>query len=465
MAILYSQQESSMIRPMRKRWVRLAFGLLFCGVTACVPTPSPSPSPTVESHTPTPTATQMPSPTPTQEPKAVVEVLNLVPGDEPKQWRVIGWVQNLTENAAITEIQFIPLDPQGYPDLEKKRHNLEIVLAAADHAPFQINITSELEPPILQSKIVRFELLEEELQQLEIHILQQWPNTRGEDLLVEVYNPHPTALEIMSWTVTGKNIDEQPLIVFTPDIPAGVILPFQHQTIGVHVEHSLDISAWEHLIFAQPLHGLTVPKLTIVQEPVIHQDAQGNPFLVGVLRNEGTKPSAFYGSFLLEMDGRPAALVSLFPQIPLPVGRDWPIVVTDFPFTSPDWNDLVASGGKWQVRTTLSPSRSEPGYGPMAPIALPAQISSFETTGSAMILKGSIHNPFETPVCLVSITLSATTLDGTIVGAVTKTWEGELLPEKQEEFVLVLRYPASYSASELELDAQALGFRQIPKLP
>ena len=226
-----------------------------------------------------------------------------------------------------------------------------------------------------------------------------------------------------------------PFLALAPENPGAVRwIPFHD---GLHAESRSSIS------------------LDVHEEPRLYLTAQGAPFVVGTLVNTGETAA---GSVLISLfDGnRLIGLWEVKTPRPLEAGEQLPFVAFGFPGISLrfDPGDPKAI----QVETRVEESATG-AAGTL--IDMPIDVSTFLSVGSAIFIRGTIHNPTDFEVDAATVYAQVRSSTGELV---TAGWSA---PESfsagaSADFVLDLPIPVGMDATLTEYDLRAIGLRAEP---
>jgi hypothetical protein len=195
--------------------------------------------------------------------------------------------------------------------------------------------------------------------------------------------------------------------------------------------------------------------MEIIEEPVLHLTAQGAPFVVGTLANSGA--TATVGSVMVSLyeGNRLIGLWEIDTPHPLQPGEQLAFTAFGFPGISRHFDPRDPSAVQVETRV-----EARPGDQAAAAVSLPLDVSAFLSVGSAIFIRGTVHNPMETDVEAAVFAEVRSSLGD----LVTAGWsEVETIePEGTAEFVLDLPVPEGLDASLTEYDLRAIGLEAQP---
>ena len=192
--------------------------------------------------------------------------------------------------------------------------------------------------------------------------------------------------------------------------------------------------------------------MEIREEPRLHLTAQGAPFVVGTLVNTG---KAATGSVLISLfDGnRLIGLREVRTPRPLEAGEQLPFVAFGFPGISLRFDP----GDPEAIRVGTRVEQSVPDVASTV-IDLPVDVATFLSVGSAIFIRGTIHNPMAFDVDAATVYADVRSSTGELV---TAGWSApeKLVAGASVEFVLDLPIPVGMDATLTEYDLRAIGLR------
>ncbi len=192
--------------------------------------------------------------------------------------------------------------------------------------------------------------------------------------------------------------------------------------------------------------------MEILGDPLLHLTAQGAPFVVGTLVNSGKAAS---GSVLISLfDGnRLIGLREVSTPRPLEAGEQLPFAAFGFPGISLRFDP----GDPEAIRVSTRVEQSAPDVASTL-IDLPVDVSTFLSVGSAIFIRGKIHNPMAFDVDAATVYADVRSSTGELV---TAGWSApeKLVAGASVNFVLDLPIPVGLDATLTEYDLRAIGLR------
>lgn len=206
----------------------------------------------------------------------------------------------------------------------------------------------------------------------------------------------------------------------------------------------VEVVRWQAFTVALPASG-AAPALAL-EPPGLVADPQGNPFLLGTLRNDDPRPLLPRVTFGLRRGDRWLSVFPLQAAAPLPPGEARPFSVSQFPAWPPGHGMEDVEIEAWV--------NAEPAA---APIPLSVQMGRFEQVGSGLFLGGAVVNTGPTGTWEVAVVASVWGPGGALWTAGEAPVAARLAPGEAAEFLLRLPLPAEADLKAAEFDVRALG--------
>jgi hypothetical protein len=384
----------------------------------------------------------------------------------PGDWKVIGLIENQGENV-LSQIQLKVslLDTTGEVIAEQSAATLMSNLLPGEVGPFSVSFEGVAAPAEAQIETLSHDpadglTLNDQQGNLRPELvteLEEFFVTGTGELAIMgfISNPGNTHIVLDSLGFLGRasNASEKSLAVmqFGPNrLAPGETVPF----LALAPENPGAVQ-WilfhDGLVVEPPSSG----SLEIRGEPQLHLTAQGAPFVVGTLANSG---DATEGSVLISLfdENRLIGLWELETPRPLETGEQLPFAAFGFPGV----NLRLDPGDPTAIRVEWRPEESAADGAPTL-IVMPVDVSTFLSVGSAIFIRGTIHNPMDFDVEAATVYAEVRSSTGEIVTAGWST-VGSFEPGTAGEFVLDLPIPAGMDATLTEYDLRAIGLKAQP---
>jgi hypothetical protein len=195
--------------------------------------------------------------------------------------------------------------------------------------------------------------------------------------------------------------------------------------------------------------------LEILGDPTLHLTAQGAPFVVGTLANSGDPVT---GSVLISLfdEDRFIGLWELETPRPLEAGEQLSFAAFGFPGISLRLNQGDPNAIRVETRIEETATDSVATLIDMA-----IDVSTFLSSGSAIFIRGTVHNPMDFDVDAATVYVEVRSSTGELVTAGWST-AGSFQPGASGEFVLDLPIPVGLDATLTEYDLRAIGLKAQP---
>jgi hypothetical protein len=266
-------------------------------------------------------------------------------------------------------------------------------------------------------------------------------------------NPHSSSAQIHNSLLVYSDPETDILTFKSPDLHPSTIPPSQKVPFMTILEQDpteLSITPYFDATALDPLGNLSI---SFPQRATIAVDSQGNPLLVGSIRNEGTLPRWLSCIVALQSQDQLVSLSQLAPPIPLTAGEIRAYGLTHFP----GWRTHFIEN-ELKVEDIHSDFFCDPlAYAEFSGqiFTLDSEVVGFEVTGSSLIIRGEVYNRTSHPLSNAVIQADLRSVDGTI-----QTSNFILLDEMLEigstsTFILPVRLPEGSLLSKLEIDVRA----------
>jgi hypothetical protein len=189
-------------------------------------------------------------------------------------------------------------------------------------------------------------------------------------------------------------------------------------------------------------------------------DDQGNPIVVGALRNSSQQ--FYHGSVIivLSIEQQGISMAQVDTTIPLGPGEIRPFTAVDFPGLIARLQQIGESPRDMEVAARSAPLTVGSEAGAYSPLDL--SIQSFERIGGSAFVLGRVSNPYANPVQDPTVMATLYGSSGRIVSAAWYLVPEILLPGETHDFVLPIPMPANTNPRLSEFDIWAAGIQSSP---
>jgi hypothetical protein len=198
-------------------------------------------------------------------------------------------------------------------------------------------------------------------------------------------------------------------------------------------------------------------RLEIASPPMLLEDEQGDPLVVGVIRNGSSRPGWASILVTLRAEGEPIGLAQLVPPVPLGPGESRPFAAAEFPGMSSRWQ---RSDGLEALSLEVWVDPVPPSEGGLRLLPLEVELRSYEGIGGTLFLRGTVRNPLDRAVRVATVLAAVRSIDGEPLAAGWQTVAAELAPDADGEFLLALSLPRGTDLALSEYDVVALGLAE-----
>ena len=438
----------------------LIFGTLtaLCAALAACQTAEVSPT-----ERPLPLAA---TPSPTIVPSIRVVSHYLSQGPATGEWRVVGLVENQgQQTVGQVQLSVSLIDSTGKVIAEESASTLMSNLLPGEASPFSVSFEGVASPTEAQIETLRQEPANgattgeqpvDHRPELATELEEFFVTGSGELAIMGfITNPgnRHIALDSLSFLGRAPDDSEKSLAVmqFGPELLApGETAPF----LALAPENSA-AAQWIPFHDGRVAERPNPRALEILGDPMLHLTAQGAPFVVGTLANSGDPA---IGSVLISLlDGnRLIGLLQLDAPRPLGNGEQLPFAAFGFPGINLRLDPDDPNAIRVETRIEETAVDSAPTL-----IDMPVNVSMFLSVGSAIFIRGTVHNPMDVDVDAVTVYVEVRASTGELVTAGWST-AGSFEPGASGEFVLDLPIPAGLDATLTEYDLRAIGLKAQP---
>ncbi len=402
------------------------------------------------------TPTAIPS-SPTPAPEIDLISLNLIPGQTPDSWQVIGQLINEAEfplggisvTVTLLGVEGVELDKATVPAIPASLLPGEEALFALDFEGALDVVDTATE--IYAERIPRIRRTQGEIQNTTWQI-----NSEGDTVIIgQITNPGISQAKLHDLAVLVLDENHEPmgyanLMASSTHIPPRGSAPFIALADGEYEPDDL-VFFLDMVVDTSPPE----PDLQFLEPPALQFTDQGVPFFLVSIYNPSSDWVWASGLLILENEDELVGIAPIDPPFPIQPGGIHSFTIQQLWGVSPE---TLASE---EAMRTLNAYTSVEGVATLAAdetvSALELSISQYEALGSIVFLRGVITNPDNTLIRQPTIYATARNEDGLIL---TAGWvsPAELLEAgKVSDFELSLLLPREADPAMLEYDVIAFG--------
>ena len=424
-------------------------------LSACSNTPSPDAT-AAATRPITPTATPTPSATPLPDIEFVS--LNLLPGRQPGDWRVVGLVENRSiENLIDAHVIVTLLDRSGDPLAATEVPITFRHLGPNESSPVRDDFPGAGLASDAQAELSTFQTGAFQRLQLLVDVLSTASTDRGGmAILATISNTGDSPASIAALALLAQNDRGRALGLANQIAGPAVLRSGETATVLALLEIDAGASIYAPFVDAVAADLMPDPQpVTLAGQANLVLDDQGNPFVVGALGNSGQQPSMGSVTLTLSYQGAWISAAQVNTPVPLGPGEIRPFTAVDFP-------GLAARLGEddWSLQDLQIEARTDPlvaGSEAEPYSHLDLSIRSFEAIGGFAFIQGVLTNPYANPVQGASVMAALYDSLGRLVTAGWITASEMLLAGESLDFVLPIPMPAGANPRLYEFDTWAAG--------
>ncbi|MEA1976366.1 MAG: hypothetical protein U9N80_00530 [Chloroflexota bacterium] len=434
--------------------VSMFFAALTIGSCSAFPGMKQNPDPQ-QTQTPT-TATAIPS-SPTPAPEIEIIALDLIPGQAPDSWQVIGRLINKAEfplggiSVTVTLIgrEGLELDKATAPAIPAALLPDEEALFAVDFEGTLAVVDTTAE--IYAERIPRIRRVQGEVQKTTWQISPEGDTV----ILGQITNPGVSQAKLLDLAVLMLDENQEPigyatLVASTAHIPPRESAPFIALADGEFEPDDL-VFFPDMVVDTSSLE----PELQFLEPPTLQFTEQGVPFFLGSIYNPSSDWVWASGLLILEDEDELVGIAPINPPLPIQPGGTYSFTIQQFWGISPE---ILASEEEMH---TLDTHASVEGVATLAAdetvSLLELSISQYEALGSIVFLRGVITNPGDTLIRQPTIYATARNEEGLILSAGWVSPAELLEVGEASDFELSFLLPREADPARLEYDVIAFG--------
>ncbi len=357
---------------------------------------------------------------------------------------VLGLVENLSQQPlADLRLRVTLLDVSGRALHTGTASPALPYLPPGERVPFQATLPKTGSPAEAEVQVLEAEPVEasDRLPRVRARLEEIRPTAEGALALLGTVETDAPA-EALGVVLLGLDGSGQPMALsepaLAPDRLARGRAPF------LALVSPEPVIRWRPFAVALPATG-TTPAL-VLEPPDLLTDPQGNPFLLGTLRNDDPRPLRPRVTFGLRQGDRWLSVVSFQAAAPLLPGETRPFSASRFP-AWPTRQAVDGVGVEAWLHAQPAP----------APIPLSIEMERFEQVGSGLFLGGLVVNTRTSGAEEVAVLATLWGPGGRLWTAGEARVAARLAPGEAAEFLLRLPLPLGVDLRAAEFDLRALG--------
>lgn len=441
-------------RPSPWLLVPILFATLTLGSCATFPgmIRNPDPQQTLSPSTPT-----LIPPSPTPAPEIELISLNLIPGQSPDSWQVIGRLINKAEfplGGISVTVALLGVDGGGLG--KETAQTIPASLLPDEEALFVVDFkgisaVADTTTEIYAEQIPRIQRVQAEVQDA------AWKKNSGGDTLIlgQVTNPGFSQAKLLDLAVLMLDENQEPigyanLVASATHISPRESSPFIASANGDFEPDDL-VFFLDMVVDTSP----PGPDLQFLELPALQFTDQGVPFFLGSIHNPSSDWVWASGLVILENDDGLVGIAPITPPLPLQPGGAHPFSLQDFLGISPEIITSEKAMRTLNVHVLVEGIAILPAGETVSQLEL--TISQYEVLGSLVFLRGVITNPDDTLIRGPSIYATVRNNKGLILSAGWETPIDLLEAGEASEFELSLLLPRGAEPAMLEFDVIAFG--------
>jgi hypothetical protein len=362
------------------------------------------------------------SPTPIA--KLEISDLTQIPATDISGARIVGLITNVSDHAVRDVVLSISISER----IDSNPIVLEAVpllwhLESGEVTPFafvleDVDVTSAIEV-----QVSSYQPSDLRRTPVEFSDLQEFPiGLEKKAILATIINEADSSLIIHRVGLLAIGSNGLPLDLITDLDFVSYLQPEAATPLLATINHQPENVEWKIFADTRPSAELALPTFTQVLEPTMLFTEQGIPYILGALQNDD--------------DGK-----------------------RELSTTSPtrSLQMLVEVEDPEALTLEIAIDRYRSAVSERTTVELPLQITSLETIGSSMFIKGVLTNTEIDPISSPSLLVEVRDLSGALLTGGWFPISSEILSEVELDFVVDLPIPGGFELAQSEIDIRSIG--------
>ncbi len=422
--------------------------LLLALWSACNPAPTTSIPPTYPPATPTfhatPTlAASLPEP----------GIVYTPAGDEAV---VVGMLENQSPSSVSDlRLQIDLLDEAGAVLASQQGEPLLAMLPAGGASPYQVILPASPGAASARAQILSYRTADIEMLPLRVETAEELsPRGSSPSLVGYVTNPGSEPATVIGLAALARDESGRPSSAALASVGPQSLRPGERAPFLIVPAMAAAGQRYEFYAAAIAGPALEDPPVEVVTNE-IRRDAQGNPFLLVIMENRSDLPLWASATLSLEQDGAQLAVVDASPASPIAPGEQRALTFWQSA-APPAALSIPAEGAEsLQFILRLDPLGTRPVAGRVMDLRL--ELLRYESTGSRLILGGTITNPHDGRVERPALQATLRDTAGEVLTAGSLSLGEHLALGESASFLLLLPLPRDAEPAMAEYDLKAVG--------
>jgi hypothetical protein len=381
----------------------------------------------------------------------------VVPAEEAGGWVVLGMVENLSTVTAGEVWLKVSLLGSGGVRLGEQETMLALPhLGPGETAPFSASFAAAGAASGATAEVLRYLPAQFERVGVTVAGLTSSSTNDGRMAVVgKVINGSDGDVDLHEIAIVAADADGAPLALAPAAarrtrLEAGAEAPFL-----ALLPSTAEGAALTAYADATAISSPQPPRLTLTSAPVVLEDEQGDPFVLGVIRNGDSRPRIASVLVSLENDDEVVGVAQIVTPIPLGPGESRPFTATEFPGLA----STLGAGSTFDELHAQAwvdpPTEEEPD---LRVVPLTVQLTSYEAIGGTLFLRGRVANDSGESVVTATVLVAVRSVEGIPLTAGWKVAAEALEPGATADFVVELALPqgTDLALSEYDVVADAL---------
>jgi len=435
----------------RGAWALPLAALITLALAACSPALV-----TLAPDTPTPAGPPTPAPSPTPRLTAEITMLTTLPAPEGDGWIVIGLVENQSAVSSGEVWVKVRLGETGAEEASEQEVLLALPhLGPGETAPFSAFFAVAGAPSEATAEVSRYVPAEFERPLVDVGDLSVSPTADGRlAVLGTVVNGSSEAIDVHEIALLATDADGSSLALATATAHRARLEPGSQGPFLAFLPAGLQDAALNPFVDATVISSAQPPRLTFLTPPRVLEDEQGDPFVIGVIRNGDSRPRWASVLVSLSFGGGIVGVAQVVAPVPLGPGESRPFTATEFPGLTSGAEGLTVDG--LEVDAWVDPLPALEAGLRLVPQAV--HVTSFEAIGGTLFLQGTVENDTGARVISATVLAAVRSTEGLPLTAGWRVAAESLEAGESAAFVLELTLPrgADLAMSEYDVVASAL---------
>jgi hypothetical protein len=369
--------------------------------------------------------------------------------------RIVGLVTNVSDHAVRDVVLSISISER----IDSNPIVLEAVpllwhLESGEVTPFAFELEDVDVTSAIEVQVSSYQPSDLRRTPVEFSDLQEFPiGLEKKAILATIINEADSSLIIHRVGLLAIGSNGLPLDLITDLDFVSYLQPEAATPLLATINHQPENVEWKIFADTRPSAELALPTFTQVLEPTMLFTEQGIPYILGALQNDDDGKRELSFLVLVKNGNQLVGLSQIRSALPVPAQGTF--IYTTSPTRSLQM--LVEVEDPEALTLEIAIDRYRSAVSERTTVELPLQITSLETIGSSMFIKGVLTNTEIDPISSPSLLVEVRDLSGALLTGGWFPISSEILSEVELDFVVDLPIPGGFELAQSEIDIRSIG--------